>query len=341
MTLHPSVASFVADAPKAELHLHLIGSASASTVARLARRHDSTVVPHDEQLVGDYLQFVDFAHFIDVYATVNALVTEPADVVDLVDGAARELAAQNVRYAEMTITPYDNVLAGIAYPDLVDALADGRRLAGARGVELAWIFDIAGERDFAAAEATVRFAIERPPDALTGFGLAGAEAGVDRARYAPFFDRARAAGLHSVPHAGEGDGPASIWCALGYLRAERIGHGVRAVEDERLLAHLVEYQVPLEVCPSSNVCTNVFPSIAEHSVGQLIAAGAFVTISTDDPPMFSTTLTDEYLRVADAFSLDLDTVVALCRNAVAASFMPDALRTQMFAEIDDVAFRCR
>ena len=113
------------------------------------------------------------------------------------------------------------------------------------------------------------------------------------------------------------------------------------MEDERLLAHLVERQVPLEVCPSSNVCTNVFGSLAEHAIGQLIAAGAFVPINTDDPPMFSTTLTDEYLRVADAFDLDLDTVVALCRNGVTASFMPAALRAQLLSEIDEVARHCR
>ncbi len=341
MTLHPAVAAFIADAPKAELHLHLVGSASAATVARLARRHDSPVVPHDEQLVVDHLRFVDFPHFIDVYSSVNALVTEPTDVVDLIDGAARDLARQHVRYAEMAITPYDNVLAGIAYAELVDALAEGRRLARGHGVEFAWIYDIAGERGLPAAEATLRFALERPPDGLVGFGLAGAEAGVDRSRFAPYFDKARAAGLRSVPHAGEGDGPASIWCALGHLRADRIGHGVRAIEDDRLVAHLVEHQIPLEVCPSSNVCTGVVPSIAAHPIGMLIDAGAFVTVNTDDPPMFSTTLTDEYLRVADAFSLDLDTVVALHRNAMTASFMPDTLRVELLTGIDDVAARCR
>lgn len=341
MPLAPSVAQFIDTAPKAELHLHLVGSASAVTIARLARRHKTTIVPHDEQAVDEFLRFVDFAHFIDVYSAVNSLVSTPEDVIDLIDGAVDDLANQHVRYAEMTITPYDNVLAGIRYDDLVDALASGRRNAHASGIELAWIFDIAGERGLPAADATLEFALTRPPEALVGFGLAGVEAGIDRALFAEHFDRARAAGLKSVPHAGEGDGPASVWSALGYLRADRIGHGVRAIEDDRLLAHLVAHQVPLEVCPTSNVCTNVYPTIAAHPVGRLIEAGAVVTLNTDDPPMFSTTIRDEYRVVASTFGLDLDTVVDLHRNAIVASFMPDELRRELLEEIDATAARCR
>jgi aminodeoxyfutalosine deaminase len=333
MPLIPAVRSFIVNAPKVELHLHLVGSASVATVQKLATRHRSTVVPTDEEAIHKYLRFVDFPHFIEVYSTVNALVTKPEDVVDLIDGAAVDLAKQHLRYAEMTITPYDNVMSGIAYPALVDALAEGRRLARIRNVELAWIFDIAGERGIEAAEATTAFATEQPPEGLVGFGLAGAEAGVDRALYAEYFDRARACGLGSVPHAGEGDGPASIWSALGYLRADRIGHGVRALEDKRLLDHLVTHQIPLEVCPTSNVCTNVYPSIASHPIGQLIDTGAFVTINTDDPPMFSTTLTNEYLVVAETFDLGLDDITCLLQNAVKASFMPDTLRADLLAEI--------
>jgi aminodeoxyfutalosine deaminase len=130
-------------------------------------------------------------------------------------------------------------------------------------------------------------------------------------------------------------GPASIWAALGFLRAERIGHGVRAVEDLRLLAHLVDHQIPLEVCPSSNICTKVFRDLASHSIGQLLAAGAFVTINSDDPPMFSTTLTDEYLRVAETFELDIPHVSQLVINGINASFLPAERKQQLIATVEN------
>jgi len=201
-------------------------------------------------------------------------------------------------------------------------------------VEVAWIYDIPGEHGLAGADATVDHAVRRPPAGLVGFGLAGAEAGVDRRSFRPHFDRARAAGLHSVPHAGEGDGPASVWAALRDLGAERIGHGVRAVEDPELVRHLVEHQIPLEVCPSSNVATGVAPSIAEHQIGALLAAGARITINSDDPPFFSTTLTDEYRKVAAAFALDVPAVADLVRNGIDASFLAADRKTALRAEVD-------
>ena len=201
------------------------------------------------------------------------------------------------------------------------------------------MFDIPGEMGRAAADATVDFAVNSPPPGLVGFGLGGIEAGVDRAGFASAFDAARAAGLKSVPHAGEAEGPASIRAALDHLGADRIGHGVRAVEDDQLMLRLADEQIPLEVCPSSNVCTGVFASLDEHSLPALLAAGAFVTINTDDPPMFSTTLVDEYLRIADAFDLDLATIAQLVRNGVEAAFIDAPRKAMLIEEIDIVEAR--
>lgn len=328
------VESFCASVPKIELHLHLVGSASPETVAELAARSPDTRVPDDPDALRTLYEFRDFEHFIGVYQLVNALVTTGEDIVTLLVGAARELAAQNVRYAEMTVTPFKHALAGIPYGDVVEGLAEGRAEARRLGLDFAWIYDIPGEDGQQGAEATLDWALNSPPDGLVGFGLAGAEAGVERRDYAWAFDKARAAGLRSVPHAGEGDGPASVWGAITALKADRIGHGVRAAEDPVLVDHLVETQIPLEVCPSSNVCTRVFDSLEEHSIGALLEAGAFVTLNTDDPPMFNTTLVDEYQRVATTLGLDVDAVAGLARNAVTASFASPTDKERWLSEID-------
>lgn len=326
--------AFIASVPKVELHLHLVGSASPHTVSRLAAAHPDVGVPADPEALDAFFTFRDFLHFVEVYSAVNSLVLTAADIAEVIEGAARDLAPQGVPYVEMTVTPYMHTVRGMPYGAFVEGLDEGRRLAAALGVDMAWVYDIPGEHGQEGAVDTLARALDEPPDALVAFGLAGAEAGVDRSSFAWAFDQARAVGLRSVPHAGEGDGPASVWAALGYLRADRIGHGVRAVEDPRLLEHLVDRQVPLEVCPSSNVRTGVVRSLDDHPVGALIEAGALVTINTDDPPMFGTTLTNEYRRVAAAFDLDLAAVAGLVRNAISASFMPHDGKRALLAEVD-------
>jgi aminodeoxyfutalosine deaminase len=328
-----SIESFITSVPKVELHLHLVGSASPATVVALAERRPEAGVPTDEAELAELFRFRDFPHFIEVYAAVTSLITTAEDIAIVVDGAAADLAKQNVPYAEMTVTPYMHTVRGVPYGEVVEGLAEGRRRARRRGVEFTWIYDIPGEHGQAGAAETVRFATEDPPDGLVAFGLAGAEAGVDRAEFAWAFAAARAAGLPGVPHAGEGDGPASIWAALRHLEPVRIGHGVRAVEDPSLVEHLAESGIPLEVCPSSNVCTRVFPSVEAHAIGQLMDAGVVVTINTDDPPMFETTLTGEYLKVAAAFDLDIAALAGLVSNGIEASFLPPPTKRDLLAKV--------
>jgi aminodeoxyfutalosine deaminase len=170
---------------------------------------------------------------------------------------------------------------------------------------------------------------------LVSFGLGGAEAGVDRRGFADTFARARAAGLHSVPHAGEGAGGAeSVWSALQSLGAERIGHGIRSVDDPRLVSHLAEHQIPLEVCPTSNVRTRVVADLAAHPLPSLLDQGVVVCINTDDPPMFGTDLGQEYRSIAAAFGLGIDDLAELVATGVRASFLPDTAKLALLAEIE-------
>ena len=262
--------TFVGGLPKAELHVHHVGSASVRTVAELAARHEgSTVVPSDPDKLAEYYDFTDFAHFIDVYLSVVDLLRTPEDIWTLTHDVAHDLAAQNVRYAELTLTPYTSIRAGLAAEAFCEAVEDARRTAESElDLTLRWCFDIPGEFGIVGAEATIARALKHQPDGLVSFGLGGPEAGVPRAQFAPYFAQAHAAGLHSVPHAGESTGPETIWDSMRHLGAERIGHGIAAAQDPELLKYLAATGVVLEVCPTSNVRTRSVPSLAEHPLAR-------------------------------------------------------------------------
>ncbi|GAA4007252.1 adenosine deaminase [Allokutzneria multivorans] len=331
------IAAFVAALPKTELHVHLVGAASVPTVLELARRHPDGGVPTDEAQLQDFYVFRDFAHFIDVILAVSALVRTGEDVVTLVTGLARDLAQCTVRYAEVTVTPHLHLLAGIEPDELAEALETGRKRAlDEHGVVLAWIFDIPGEKGRTAGTTTVRWALRHRPQGTVAFGLGGPEIGVGRAQFASMFTLAREAGLRSVPHAGETTGPATIWSAVHDLGAERIGHGISAIHDPRLVEHLAERQIALEICPTSNLRTRAVPTIAEHPLPRLVQAGVLVTLNTDDPGMFDTDLNREYLLCHKEFGFDRNDLAELARNGVRASFCDEDVRGRILAEIDAV-----
>ena len=197
---------FIAGLPKAELHVHHIGSALPGTVAKLAERHPGTV-PSDPDLLAEFFTFRDFDHFIEVYLAVVGLVRDPEDVRLLTYEIGEEMARQHIRYAELTCTPYTNVAAGVPIEAFVEAIEDARvAVERDHGLVLRWIYDIPGELGIPAAEGTLSY-LDVAPETLVGFGLGGPEVGVPRPQFAPYFEAARAAGLHSVPHAGETTGP--------------------------------------------------------------------------------------------------------------------------------------
>ncbi|MEU8673107.1 adenosine deaminase [Streptomyces sp. NPDC048560] len=329
--LHP----FIAGLPKAELHVHHVGSASPRIVSELAAHHPDSKVPTDPEALADFFTFTDFAHFIDVYLSVVDLIRTPEDVRLLTFEVARDMARQNIRYAELTVTPFSSTRRGIPEAGFMEAIEDARKAAEAElGVVLRWCFDIPGEAGLEAAAETTRLAVDLRPEGLVSFGLGGPEIGVDRPQFKPYFDRAIAAGLHSVPHAGETTGPQTVWDALTALRAERIGHGTSSVQDPALLAHLAEHRIALEVCPTSNIATRAVADIERHPVREMVEAGVLVTINSDDPPMFGTDLNNEYAVAARLLALDERGVADLAKNAVEASYLDAAGKRTLAAEID-------
>jgi aminodeoxyfutalosine deaminase len=334
---------FIQGLPKAELHVHHVGSASPRVVADLAARYEGTTgVPTDPESLAEYFTFTDFRHFIELYLSVVDLIRTPEDIRDLTYGVARDMAAQNIRYAELTCTPRSHLRRGIDGISYLEAIEDAR-VAARRdfGLSLKWIFDIPGESGVEAAADTVALIEARQPEALVGFGLGGPEIGVPRPQFAPHFERALALGLHSVPHAGESTGPETVWDALRHLKAERIGHGTSLVRDPELVDYLGEHRIPIEVCPTSNIATGVVTDLDQHPIRRMVEAGLLVTVNSDDPPMFGTDLTTEYEVAAELLGLDEQGVADLAKNAVAASFLDAGAKNRLSAEIDEYTARAR
>jgi adenosine deaminase len=314
------------NAPKAELHLHLQGAIRPGTLLELARRHGIDVPARNEAELRQWFRFRDFAHFVEVYALLRACLVEPEDYELVTYELGAELARQNVRYAEVTFTPGPEVYRGPRDTFFFGLTAGRQRVHQEFGVELRWIFDIPRRTvtlhpDLPLADFITSVAIDGRSNGVVGLGLAGTENGYPPETFEPWFDRARAAGLHSVPHAGESAGPSSIWGALRALGAERIGHGVRCTEDPELLEHLVVHRIPLEVCPTSNVLLGVYPSLDAHPLAELVRSGLVVTVNTDTPAIFGISLSSEFALLNDQFGLSEAEIERIRLNAFEGSFL--------------------
>ncbi|MBI4751426.1 MAG: adenosine deaminase [Acidobacteria bacterium] len=331
-----SDSEFIARLPKAELHVHLEGSLPPATVLKLAENNG--LRPPFETLEDSaaYFQYRDFPHFLDIFMEVCGYLRTPQDYYLLVKDFLADAKAQNIRYREAFFSPTMHLgKPGLSQDALLEALAAGVKDGYAEhGVELHFIADIS--RQFVPeADPVVDFAIAgRADDLFIGVGIGGAEAGFPPRLFESHMSRARAAGLHSVAHAGEAAGPESVWEALRVTKSERLGHGVRSIEDAALIEYLRETQTPLEVCPTSNLCTGVYESYAAHPLRQLCDAGLAVTIGSDDPPFFGSSLSDEYVHLLTDFGFSRQDVCRLSCNAIDYSFLPSDRKTAYGREFE-------
>jgi len=331
-----TLTAFIRRMPKVELHVHLEGAIQPATLLALAKRNQVALPANDVAGLQRWYQFTNFKHFIEIYLTISSCICTPEDIELIARDFLRHQAAQNIRYSEVTFTPYTHFSTNrrIPFDEQFDALSRARAW-GARelGTRCNWVFDIARNvRPIEHALTVAEWAVSGKDAGVVGFGLGGLEAGNPPELFVEAFALARAAGLAAVPHAGEVAGAESVRGAIETLSATRIGHGVRCLEDPALVALLRERQIPLEVCPTSNVCLGVAPSFAEHPLPRLLAEGLFVTLNSDDPPMFNTTLTNEYLQAAAAFDFDLETIERLALNGVRASLLPEIERAELEQE---------
>ena len=325
--------------PKAELHVHLEGTVRAETLRALAARHGVDLPAADDEQLRRFYEFRDFPHFIDVFRTVCECLREPNDFERVVLDLGEEAARQNIRYLEVFFSPEPHVRRrGISFEAMLGGMNAGRAEVRRRhGIEMRWIAD--GVRDADSGGFSVTQTVEwlkrlAPDQGVLGLGLGGNEVGYPPAPFAEAFVAARRAGLRVVAHAGETTGPETIWATIKELGAERIGHGIRAIEDDELVAYLTETGIPLEVCPTSNLRTGVVASADAHPFRALDDAGVFVTVNSDDPPMFGTTLTDEYRFLVRHFGYDADGIERIALNAVRASFLPPDDKARLLSEFE-------
>ena len=317
------------DYPKVELHLHIEGAAPPAFVRGLAQEKgvDLTGVFAAD---GSY-SYTDFWHFLKVYEAATSVLTGPEDYARLTRAVLAESAAAGVVYSETFLSP--DFCGGRdvgAWTDYLHAIREAAEEAERQdGITLRGIVTCIRHFGPGKAKETALCAAETAGDWLVGFGIAGDEKAGRPGDFAYAFDMAREAGLRLTAHAGEWGGPDSVRDALRDLKVERIGHGVRAIEDPALVDRLAEDGVVLEVCPGSNVALGIYPTWTDHPVARLREKGVKVTVSTDDPPFFHTTMTREFDRLADAFGWKEGDFAALNRTALDAAFCDETTRARV------------
>jgi aminodeoxyfutalosine deaminase len=312
--------------PKIELHVHLEGTVRAATLLEIARRND-VALPADtvEGLAGLY-EFADFADFIKVWMLTTSALRTAADFRQVVVDYAAEAARHGAVYVEGIFSPSEPAARGAAFDEVFTGYCDGAAEARElHGVHVRLTPDVTRGMPLGVAEQTASYAVRYADRGIAGLGLGGSEAEYAPEPYARAFDIARAGGLGSVPHAGEVAGPESVRGALDVLHADRLRHGIRAIEDSGLVRELAARGTVLDVCPISNVRTGAVASLAEHPLPALVAAGVACSVSTDDPAMFGTDLSTDY-----AAAMELGVSPADCyRAGVRGALCDDTTRERL------------
>jgi len=325
---------FVRRLPKAELHVHIEGTLEPELVFELAARNGVQLPYDDVDALRRAYVFEDLQSFLDIYYENCAVLLTERDFYDLTLAYLTRAAAQGVRHAEIFFDPQTHTGRGVSFETCCTGICRGLDEGRARfdissGLILCFLRDRSEEDALQTLEEARPFAHH-----LTAVGLDSAEVGNPPSKFARVFAQARLLGLPGVAHAGEEGPPEYIWEALDVLEAKRIDHGVRCLEDDRLVERLVAEQVPLTVCPFSNVQLQVFPSLEQHDVLGLLQRGLLVTVNSDDPAYFGGYVADNLAAVVDAFDLPRQTILELARNSFRAALLPDAVREGYLAEID-------
>jgi aminodeoxyfutalosine deaminase len=342
--------SFISTMPKAELHLHLEGTVDPPTLAELSRRHNTPLPTNNNRYnvagSGDVLtetdvrklySYQDFNGFLMAFKAVTERLRDPEDYELIVYRLMQKLAGQNVLHAEVYVSvgvihwrgqPFEPIFAGL----------ERGRVRGERdfGVSLLWIFDAVRHFGVEAAGKVFELAARFQNHNVVGIGIGGIEREGPAENFKELYKRAAAQGLRLTAHAGETAGPESVWAALN-IGAERIGHGLSVPRDPELVEVLAQRQVPLEVCISSNLRTGVCASVAEHPVRMMFESGLMVTLNTDDPEMFQTSLGKEYELARQELGFSDDHLRELARNSFEASFLPAAKKLEFLQRVDALA----
>ncbi len=344
MTARRPISKFIQDLPKAELHLHLEGTVDPATLAELSRKHntpfpwannrykplpDSNKVLSVEEAARLY-EYEDFTGFLWAFKAVTERLRDADDFELVTYRMMQKLAAQNVKHAEVFVSVGVIFWRGQEFDALFEGMERGRR-RGERdfGMSLYWIFDAVRHFGPEEGEKVLAKALELRNESVVGIGIGGDERQAGPEPFEHVYAKAARHGLRLSVHAGETVGPHSIWGALDALKAERLGHALHAWPDEKLMERIIREQVPLELCISSNIRTACCHDLSAHPVRRYFDAGALVTLNTDDPEMFQTSLVEEYQIAQDVFGFSDVELKKLAENSFKASWLPESKKSEL------------
>jgi aminodeoxyfutalosine deaminase len=328
---------FILSLPKAELHLHLEGSIEPSTLLELRQRHsmDGASLAEVEQLYN----YKDFAGFLSAFKDVTGHLRTPEDYELITYRLMERLKAQNVLHAEVIVSVGVCLWRKQDFAAIFEGLERGRQRGEKDfGISFLWIFDAIRQFGAEKAQSVLDLAVQFHDRNVIAFGIGGDESAGPPEWFAGTYTRGAEAGLHLTAHAGESAGPESIWGALN-LKAERIGHGLTAGQDAELIEELAERQVPIEICVTSNLRTGCCRELAQHPVRRYFDQGLMLTLNSDDPAMFRTSLVEEYTLVQEAFGFTDEHLRELARNSFEASFLPPQKKIEFLNLLDSAATR--
>ncbi|RPI16905.1 MAG: adenosine deaminase [Ignavibacteriae bacterium] len=318
--------------PKIELHLHLEGAIPYEALWELVKKYDGTNQVKSIDELKQKFQYTDFPHFIETWVWKNRFLCEYEDFTFIAGKVAEDLVSQNIIYAEAFYSPPDFFYKKLDTRKITEAITKGLKPYEDR-IKINLVADMV--RDFGAERAMkTLYEINEVKDmGVIGIGIGGSEHQFPPEIFKDVYDKARKLGFKTSAHAGEAAGPASIWGALMELKADRIGHGTRAFEDEKLVEYLIENNIPVELCPISNVRTGVVESFEKHPLKQYYDRGMVVFLNTDDPKMFNNTLAEEYLYFIEKMGYTIEDVKVLLNNAINSSWCSEEEKMQLRMKI--------
>jgi aminodeoxyfutalosine deaminase len=338
-----TLSTFIRELPKVELHLHLEGAVRPETLLELAMKRPGSKGKVEDWIAARRAQqyrYPTFRDFLVSFGILSLLLETPQDYALITTRLIEWLAEQNVQYAEIIFAAGVVLWKKQRVDAVYEAIAEAAKDAEARlGLSVQWIFDATRQFGLDHTREVMHWAAKYRSQGVVAFGIGGDEVAAPARLFTDIFREARDLGLHCVAHAGEASGPESIRDAVELLGAERIGHGLTVLQDAGVTALLRERRIPLEVCPSSNVSTGLIERFEDHPMPSFLHAGLIVTLNSDDPAMFGTSLEGEFVRAAQAFNLSRETLTQLCQNAIDASFLSEdrkqILRDQLQSRSED------
>ena len=331
-----SARTLIAGLPKTEIHLHIEGLVSVDSIWALIRKHKLDLGISSKAQLKQRFQITSLTEFIDLFINIiQACLLSEEDLTYLIEDTRTYLTRNNIRYAEIFFAPTKLIKNGLDFDRIINILDTGANQLRSEGLDVRYIVDVSRGFGLENAMRNLDLTLAHPTENIIGLGLGGAERNGPAREYEAVFKKAAAAGLKVVAHAGEDVGPESIWDTIEVLGAQRIGHGISAIQDKKLMDLLKQRHIPLEICPTSNLFTRKYAqSLQDHPIRTFFDHGMYVTINTDDPTLFGVELNEEYTRLLEAGIFSLAELLQILKNGVFATFLSDQRKAEIWAEIE-------